>query len=161
MHHDNIVDEDTKKPEIILFYNTTKGGVDEADKKCSIYSSSRRTRRWPMVVFYRIVDLSGMNAHILYNMHQPKITDRGDFLKSLARSLVLPQMQRRVVCSQLPRELRLVIKRVLGDDMVEDVQNRQNPTTSQSKRRACSVCPPKLHRMTVYTCVGCCNPVCL
>lgn len=161
MHHDNIVDEDTKKPEIILFYNTTKGGVDEADKKCSIYSSSRRTRRWPMVVFYRIVDLSGVNAHILYNMHQPKITDRGDFLKSLARSLVLPQLQRRVVYTQLPRELRLVIKRVLGDDMVEGVQNQQNPATSQGKRRACSICPPKLHRMTVYTCVGCCNPVCL
>lgn len=69
MHNDKVVDEDTKKPKIILYYNPTKGGVDEADKKCSIYSSSRRTIRWPMVVFYRIVDLSGINAHILYNMH--------------------------------------------------------------------------------------------
>nr|XP_049692159.1 piggyBac transposable element-derived protein 4-like [Helicoverpa armigera]XP_049696923.1 piggyBac transposable element-derived protein 4-like [Helicoverpa armigera]XP_049708119.1 piggyBac transposable element-derived protein 4-like [Helicoverpa armigera] len=159
MHHDVVVDEDTKKPEIILYYNMTKGGVDEADKKCSIYSSSRRTRRWPMVVFYRILDLSGMNAYILYNMHQPKNTDRGDFLKSLARSLVLPHLQRRVVCKQLPRELRLVIKRVLAEDMVEE--DIQSPETSQGKRRACSICPPKLHRMTVYTCVGCCNPVCL
>lgn len=99
-----------------------------------------------MVVFYCIVDLSGMNACILYNMHQPKITDRGDFLKSLARSLVLPQRQRRVVCSQSPRELRLVIKRVLSDDMVEDVQS---PESSEGKQRACSICPPKLHRMTV------------
>ncbi|CAH4034405.1 unnamed protein product [Pieris brassicae] len=57
MHHGKIIDEDTKKPEIILYYNTTKGGVDEADKKCSIFSSSRRTRRWPMVIFYRTVDL--------------------------------------------------------------------------------------------------------
>lgn len=89
MHHGKVVDEDNKKPEIILYYNTTKGGVDEADKKCSIFSSSRRTRRWPMVVFYRIVDLSGINAYI-YNMHQSKIIDRGDILKSLARSLVLP-----------------------------------------------------------------------
>ncbi|GBP12695.1 hypothetical protein EVAR_10336_1 [Eumeta japonica] len=137
----------------------TKGGFDEADKKYSIYSSSRRTRRWPVVVFYRILDLSGMNAYILYNMHQPKITDRGDFLKSLARSLVLPQIQRRVVCSQLLRELRLVIKRVLGDDMIEE--DVQSPETSQGKRRACSICPVKLHRMTVYMCVGCYNPICL
>ncbi|CAK1552928.1 unnamed protein product [Leptosia nina] len=159
MHHNEVVDENTKIPEIILYYNSTKGGVDEADKKCSNYSSSRRTRRWPMVVFYRIVDLSGINAYILYNMHQPKITDRGVFLKSLARSLVLPQMQKRVVCSQLPRELRLVIKRVLGEDMVEE--DIQSPETSQGKRRACSICPPKLHRMTVHTCVACCNPICL
>ncbi|GBP26784.1 hypothetical protein EVAR_81149_1 [Eumeta japonica] len=69
----------------------------------------------------------------------PKIADRGDFLKSLARSLVLPQMQRRVVCSQLPRELRLVIKRVLGDDMIEE--DVQSPVTSQGKRRACAVRP--------------------
>lgn len=64
-----------------------------------------------------------------------------------------------VVCRQLLRELRLVIKRVLADDMVEE--DVQSPETSQGKRRACSICPPKLHRMTVYTCVGCCNPVCL
>lgn len=159
MHHTNEVDEYTKKPEIIIYYNATKEGVDEADKKCSIYSSSRRTRRWPMVVFYRILDLSSMNAHILHNMHQPKIIERGDFLKTLARSLVLPHIQRRVVCSRLPRELRFVMKRILGDDMVEeDVQSHE---TSQGKRKACRICPPKLHRMTVYTCVGCCDPVCL
>lgn len=106
------------------------------------------------VVIGGMVDLSGINAYILYNMHQPKITDRGDFLKSLAQSLGLPQMQRRVVCSELPREIRLVIKRVLGE---EDIQS---PETSHGKRRSCSICPSKLHRMTVYTCVGCCNPIC-
>lgn len=159
MHHNNDVDEDTKKPEIILYYNATKGGVDEADKKCSNYSSSRRTRRWPMVLFYCIVDLSAMNAYILYNMHQLKSADRGDFLKSLARSLVIPHMQRRVVCNQLPRELRLVIKRVLGEDMVEE--DEQGHHSVQGKRRACKICPSKLHRMTVYTSVGCNNPVCL
>ena len=45
-------------------------------EKSSIFSSRRRTRRWAMVVFYRIVDLSGISAYILYNMHQPKIIDR-------------------------------------------------------------------------------------
>lgn len=75
-----------------------------------------------------------MLIHILYNMHQPKNTDRG-LHKSLARSLVLPHLQRRVVCRQLPREL--VIKRVLADDMVEE--DVQSPETSQGKRMACSI----------------------
>lgn len=129
---------------------------------------SGKSRRWPMVVFYRILDLNSMKAHILHNMHQPKIIERGDFLKtsSFVSSPMGDQttrfwiwIQRRVVCSQLPRELRFVIKRILDDDMVEeDVQSHE---TSQGKRKACRICPPKLHRMTVYTCVGCCDPVCL
>lgn len=52
-------------------------------------SSSRRSGKWPMVVFYHILDLSGMNASILYNMYQPKITERGDSVKTLAYLLVL------------------------------------------------------------------------
>ncbi|CAG9568360.1 unnamed protein product [Danaus chrysippus] len=135
--------------------------VDEADKNAPfiLAAAEREGGQWWPMVFYRIVDLCSMNAYILYNMHQPKYTDRGDFLKSLARSLVLPHLQRHVGCWQLPRELRLVIKRVLADDVVEE--DVQSPETSKGKRKACSICPPKLHRMTVFTCVGCCNPVCL
>lgn len=33
-------------------------------QNCSTCSNSRCTRGWPMVVFYRIVDLSVMNAYI-------------------------------------------------------------------------------------------------
>ncbi|KAJ8709358.1 hypothetical protein PYW07_009184 [Mythimna separata] len=32
MHHSDQIDEKTNKPEIIMYYNLTKGGVDEADK---------------------------------------------------------------------------------------------------------------------------------
>lgn len=52
-----------------------------------------------MVLLYRILDLSAMNAYILYNQHQSKDVERGDFLKSLARLLVVPLIQRRV-CNQ-------------------------------------------------------------
>lgn len=45
MHSDDIVDEKSKKPKIILFYNSTKGGVDALDQKCANYSTSQRTRR--------------------------------------------------------------------------------------------------------------------
>lgn len=37
-HHAQSIDEKTKKPTMITDYNHTKGGVDEIDKKCSIYS---------------------------------------------------------------------------------------------------------------------------
>lgn len=52
MHHSIETDPFTEKPEIIAFYNNTKGGVDSMDQKCSVYTSSRRTRRWTMAIFF-------------------------------------------------------------------------------------------------------------
>lgn len=43
MHHQKCFDEENNKPEIISYYNLTKGGVDSLDQKCSVYSSSRRS----------------------------------------------------------------------------------------------------------------------
>ncbi|KFM69258.1 hypothetical protein X975_21421, partial [Stegodyphus mimosarum] len=45
--------------------NLTKGGVDEFHKKCSIYSTARRTQRWPIAIFFRISDICTVNVFIL------------------------------------------------------------------------------------------------
>lgn len=67
MHHNQNDDPDTGKPEIIEFYNHTKGGVEGLDFKCANYSSNRRTKKLPMaVVLYTIVDVaSGVNALVI------------------------------------------------------------------------------------------------
>lgn len=49
-HHNMEVQND--KPEIILYYNSTKAGVDTLDKCVRAYSCRRGTRRWPMAVFF-------------------------------------------------------------------------------------------------------------
>ena len=98
MHHSATDDPDTGKPEIISFYNLTKGGVDGLDQKCANYTSSRRTRRWPMAIFFTIIDVGcGVNAYVLHQAYAnaPKM-DRLDFMKNLAKSLVYPQMQKRL-----------------------------------------------------------------
>lgn len=54
MHHDKAIDNgttETKKPEMITFYNRTKIGVDILDQLCAKYNVARNTRRWPMVIF--------------------------------------------------------------------------------------------------------------
>ncbi|CAF0977383.1 unnamed protein product [Didymodactylos carnosus] len=49
MHHETIVSEEThKKPEIILYYNETKGGVDRMDQMAQTYSCKRKINRWLM-----------------------------------------------------------------------------------------------------------------
>lgn len=66
--HDSadVTDVPKKLPTIVSYYNKTKGGVDTVDKMVSGYSCKRKTRRWPMVVFANILDISALNAYIIY-----------------------------------------------------------------------------------------------
>ena len=72
-HGDKIDPEsgDMKKPEIINFYNSTKGGVDMADQMAGEYDTSRNSRRWPLTVFYTLLNVSTINLYILY-CHSPE-----------------------------------------------------------------------------------------
>uniref|UniRef100_A0A0A1XPM0 PiggyBac transposable element-derived protein 4 n=1 Tax=Zeugodacus cucurbitae TaxID=28588 RepID=A0A0A1XPM0_ZEUCU len=46
-----------QKPNVILFYNETKGGVDVMDHMLRQYSTKRKTHRWPLALFYNILDI--------------------------------------------------------------------------------------------------------
>ena len=48
-----------RKPEVILTYNEAKAGVDTMDQMTRTYSFKRKTRRWPLVVFYKHVGYIG------------------------------------------------------------------------------------------------------
>ena len=60
------VDAETNKPSIVLYYNSTKGGVYNFDKLAVTYSVKRKTRRWPMCIFSNIVDISAVNAFVIW-----------------------------------------------------------------------------------------------
>ena len=61
--------EPKKVPEMITFYNGTKGGVDCADQTIQTYSSKFSTRRWPVVVFCNILDFAALNAYAVSYTH--------------------------------------------------------------------------------------------
>ncbi|KAM3911226.1 piggyBac transposable element-derived protein 4-like [Leptodactylus fuscus] len=72
MHHDNAVsDREDRKPDIILDYNATKGAVDTLDQVISTYTCKRKTNRWPMIIFYNILDVSAYNAFVLWREIDP------------------------------------------------------------------------------------------
>ncbi|KFM65393.1 PiggyBac transposable element-derived protein 4, partial [Stegodyphus mimosarum] len=64
MHRDDAIDEsdDMKKPDIIHFYNATKGGVDKVDEMSSLYSTARKTNRWPKTLPAILVVRHGLTA---------------------------------------------------------------------------------------------------
>ena len=55
-----------KKPEVITYYNATKGGVETMDQMVRWFTTERKTRRWPMVIFYNMLDISALNAFIVW-----------------------------------------------------------------------------------------------
>ncbi|XP_015179305.1 PREDICTED: uncharacterized protein LOC107067896 [Polistes dominula] len=57
---------DTRIPEIIRFYNSTKFGVDVTDQMAKKYSVKSLYQRWLLQIFFNILDLAEINAWILY-----------------------------------------------------------------------------------------------
>ena len=53
-------------------YNATKGGVDNMDKLVSAYSFKRRTLRWPLAIFFNILDIPAYNAFITWMALNPE-----------------------------------------------------------------------------------------
>jgi hypothetical protein len=46
MHHDKTINNEQKrKPDIILYYNSTKDGVDRMDQMVQTYSCKRKTKK--------------------------------------------------------------------------------------------------------------------
>lgn len=159
MHFGPETDSDTGKPEIIAEYNRTKGGVDTLDQMCSNYSTQRRCRRWPLTIFFTIVNVSaGVNSYVLYKAYKdtPNIS-RIDFMKTLAKSLVTPQLLRRLETGgQVRDEMKDAIRRILLIPRPDPQGIDVFPT-----RKTCYTCDPKLKRRTKYPCSVCEKPICL
>nr|CAH7756388.1 unnamed protein product [Callosobruchus chinensis] len=149
-----------RKPEIILYYNGTKGGVDALDEKCARYSTSRRTRRWPMVLFHAILDIAGVNARILYQFAQAgEFISRSSYLKELGRQLYTPYVTARISNQNVPRKIRMKAADILKLHLKESSIPLEMP--QRSKRPRCRICPPNKDRKSSNVCSACKIPVCL
>lgn len=88
MHYDNSIDDSTggqKKPEILTFYNMTKGGVDVVDQLCSNYSVGRACNRWPLTILYCMLDIAGINSQVIYESNQKEDILRRNYLRTLGK----------------------------------------------------------------------------
>lgn len=103
MHHNVAIENDTKKKsEIQLYYNSTKGAVDTGDEMCKHTTTRVATRRWTVVHFHNMLDVSGVNALTLFNLNHPDWTPlpvakrRRYFLHSLAHELAAQHVSDRL-----------------------------------------------------------------
>ena len=52
------------------------------------YSTQSFCRRWPLAVFYKLLDKAGINAHILYQESSGEKITRKNFLINLSEELI-------------------------------------------------------------------------
>lgn len=154
--------DDQQKPEIIPFYNSTKGAVDTLDEMVGTYRCKRRVLRWPLVVFENMLDISACNALVLFLAVNPdwknaqKKFRRRLFLVELGKALTAPYtMQRKVlphgerarsvVCDlkQIPRQSTVSRKRSSVPEESIDTSrlNRLVHRPPPNKRARCYICP--------------------
>jgi len=77
-----------KKPEAILYYNANKCGVDMLDSMCRKLTTKASCRRWPLAVFFNVLDIAGINAWIIYKKRTGSTMSRRRFLHKLAEELI-------------------------------------------------------------------------
>ncbi|KAL4090139.1 hypothetical protein QTP88_025038 [Uroleucon formosanum] len=162
----------TAKPEIIKYYNQTKGGVDTMDKMLSEYTVKRRTNRWPLAFFYNMIDIAALSAYIIYTEHNRRFnsTDRRRrFLKELANQLCMPAIEIR---TSIPKVVgnhftRSAMEMVLGRPIQQVISIPNDLPTRDASGRiqivgSCQVCRELNHkqRKTRKACSTCSKPVC-
>ncbi|UYV74554.1 hypothetical protein LAZ67_12000134 [Cordylochernes scorpioides] len=160
MHHDNKCDETTGKPDIIMDYNLTKGGVDTIDQMVSNFSTSRRSRRWPLALFYALLDITALNSYIIFNYQIDKKDqkERSTFIVDLGRSLIDEHMATRNLNS-LPLELQTTIKKFKNNDGSSTSRGSTMPQESDTPKR-CYKCPSKNAGKVKTLCSVCQLSVC-
>jgi len=157
MHSSKTIDESSglaKKPEIITFYNATKGAVDNMDRMTENYTVARRSNRWPLTVFYSILNIGAVNSQVIYHENSQTKYTRLQFLKILAKQLMDEQLQYRATILSLPKNIKTRLN-IYG----------YKPTLQVGEQRVrasgrCQFCERQRDRKTTKVCTNCAKLIC-
>lgn len=127
-----------KRPEIIQFYDRTKGGVDALDELIATYRCRRKVNRWPVALFCHMLDISACNAFIIHTKMNPswqwsieaKNARRKFFLKELGQSLCSPYTQRHKSSQRNSNAPVLARTRNLPSTSSSNVKQLEQPSQS-------------------------------
>ena len=96
--HDKTIDDGKENPQIIKFYDFTKGGTDRVDQLNDYYTTRWKSCRWVMVALSYVLDTTRGNGKTMWcfkNDSDISSTSGYDFSWNLAKAMALPHVQRR------------------------------------------------------------------
>nr|CAI5845222.1 unnamed protein product [Callosobruchus analis] len=137
------IKDDTKKPFIIETYNSTKGAVDTFDQMCQNMCANRKTRRWPLCLFFNMINMACINSYVIYShnvsLQGGKPLSRQAYMMELHKELCSPQQIYRLQNTpNMSRSLKRNIAEVLKQEEPTEHTIEQN---QKGKRTYCSTCP--------------------
>ena len=158
-HGDKIDPEcgDMMKPEIITLYNSTKDGVDMVDQMAGEYDTSKHSRRWPLTVFYTLLNVSTINLYILYCHSPENKLNRHLFIKSVSMQLVHKALKGRLKNIHLSRDLRSGIRRML---QASEESSTSSQASTSNRQKKCALCERSRDHKVKTLCTTCGKHVC-
>jgi hypothetical protein len=140
-----------RKPNTITDYNQAKVGVDTVDQMTKIYTVKSPTRRWPMQVFYNLLNIAIINSWILYKIVNKSSITRRDFLIKLIDEIKKKFVENKPIeLIGTPKNIR---KRVNSNSNQENVSpkrvacqiklcnnNKASDCCSKCKKAVCGNC---------------------
>ncbi|XP_015121474.1 piggyBac transposable element-derived protein 4-like [Diachasma alloeum] len=157
MHTSGAIDSGTgarNKPEVITYYNSTKGGVDSVDQMRGNYSVARCSCRWPLTVFFGLLDIVGINSWIIYEENTGQTISCKEYLTGIAKDLTKPWMMKRIKVPTLSPDLRIMIRKFTG------IRLSVGNVMSETLLKLCKYCPKKKYRKTTVECGICQSLIC-
>lgn len=90
----HVLPEMDNKPEMIIDYNFGKKGVDQLDEEVEEFTCRRKTVRWPLLIFFNMLDVAAFNAFVLMKKEGYQ-GSRKSFLKNLRKQLATESAKKR------------------------------------------------------------------
>ena len=95
-----------KKPELILFYNANKVGVDCFDQMACLCTTRSASQRWPIAVWGNILDIAAINSYVLY---KTMVFNRGSASCLWKMNFVCVYQKHDTILKSFARNIRLNI----------------------------------------------------
>lgn len=142
-----------KKPLMILDYNANKGGTDLMDSRIEDYSCKRKTRRYPVVFFFNILDVTLLNSFLIMELNG-YTKSRKIFIKKVAEQLAEANIQVRYQNAKIYAQSKSAFH-LFGLRPSLTSNDVNTLPTGPRKCQVSSCCKSTRHR-----CSSCTKPVC-
>ncbi|KAJ8927974.1 hypothetical protein NQ314_019500 [Rhamnusium bicolor] len=152
--------EDKRKPLCILNYNENMGAIDKTDMLLSSTESVRKTIRWYKKVFFHLLDLSILNAHVIYKMKTGENIPLLQFQIKLIKEIVEKYQKFKPRASSSKNIGQDAPMRLVARHFPSHVEKNEKKNKLMAKR--CVVCRKhKIRKETTYKCAQCNVPLCI
>ncbi|XP_008480433.1 piggyBac transposable element-derived protein 4-like [Diaphorina citri] len=147
---------DENPDELNTLVSTVHDMVDRVTDSHDSITVNTPGTRWPMLVFYFLLNTAATNALIISRCNGNDVTSRRDFIRDLSMSLCHDHLVARLLCESVPITMKARIAKITKSQ-IPTVALECPPTS----RHRCQECPSKKNRKTTNICKHCRKFLCI